>query len=123
MATEKVILLDTAPAASDLSTKQYTFVKFDGSGNLTPAGAGDLGFVLQDTPTSGHYGSYALVGISKITLAGTVAAGGAISSDSAGKGVAATVASGAFTTPVNGIALQAGVSGDLIRMLVTPQPV
>jgi hypothetical protein len=123
MAVEKVICHDTAPAASDLSSKQYTLVKFDGSGNLTPAVAGDLSFPLQDNPTSGHYGTFGVVGLSKVVLGGTVAAGGALSSDANGKAVAATVASGAFTTAVVGIALQAGVSGDLIRMLITPQPV
>lgn len=120
MATEKVICHDTAPAASDLSAKQYTLVKFDGSGNLTPCVAGDLGFVLQDAPTQGHYGTYGLVGLTKVKLGGTVAAGGALSSDANGNAVAATVTTGDVTTNIVGHALQAGVSGDVIRMLITP---
>lgn len=127
MALEKVISDWTAPAASDLSALKYTLVKFDSSGNLTPASTGDNAFVLLSSPTTGHYGTIALAGVAKVKLAGTVAAGGYVSSNSGGLAVAATstvtstggsYSAGTAGTHIVGQALAAGVANDLIPILV-----
>lgn len=127
MATEKVILEDTAVAGADLSAKQYCIVKLNSSRALVLAGAGDKGHVLQDNPTSGRYGTFGLVGITKVVAGGTVAADDYISSDASGHAVAATTAviptggsysAGTAGTHIVGQALKAGVSGDIIEMLI-----
>lgn len=127
MATEKVICHDTAPAGADLSSKQFTLVKFDSSGNLVAASTGDKGFVLQDNPIQGRYGTYALVGITKVKLGGTVAAGDYLAANSSGLAVTATntvtsagvsYSQGTAGQHIIGQALRAGVSGDVGNMLI-----
>lgn len=113
-----VPVLDISVAATvDLSTSQYFFVKADGT--LCAAGGKALG-ILQNNPKSGLAAGVRVLGCSKLTLAGTVAAGDYIASDASGKGVKATVASVLAGTPeplagdhVIAIALEAGVSGDV----------
>lgn len=119
MATSKVILSWTAKAAADLTGKQFTLVKFDGSGNLVAATAGANAFILQDAPALNQTGTYALVGVEKCVLGGTVAAGDYVSSDANGKAVTATATAGATTgTRIVGQALAAGVAGDLVPIHV-----
>lgn len=56
-----------------------------------------------------------LSGVVEVELGGTVAAGAQLSADSVGRGVAAVA-----TNRVVGIALTAGVSGDIIDVLLAP---
>lgn len=60
-----------------------------------------------------------LDGIAELELAGTVARGAQITSDSVGRGVAAAPATG-VNNGVIGVAIQSGVSGDLIPVLIRP---
>lgn len=128
MATEKVILEDTAPVGQDCTTLQYTVLKFNGSGQLVPAGAGDKGFVLQDNPAAaGRAGTYALVGITKVVYGGTIAAGDYLASNGSGAAVTAantvtptggSYAAGTAGQHIIGQALVAGVAGDIGRMII-----
>jgi len=56
-----------------------------------------------------------LAGVVEVELGGTVAAGAQLSADSVGRGVAAV-----STNRVGGIAMTAGVSGDIIDVLLAP---
>lgn len=112
----------TVDAGADLSAKQYYFVKADGT--LCGAGGKALG-ILQNSPKSGRAAGIRVFGGSKLVLGGTVAVGDYIASDASGKGVKATVASVLAGTPeplagdhVIAIALDAGVSGDTVAVML-----
>ena len=115
-------------ASTDLSADQFRFVVLNTSKQLVLAGANVscLG-VLQDAPSAaGRAAGVRCFGISKVVLGGTVAANDKIASDANGKGVKATAASVSAGTPeplagsyVMGIALEAGVSGDVVSVLLT----
>ncbi|MGC2239122.1 MAG: hypothetical protein WA584_23405 [Pyrinomonadaceae bacterium] len=93
--------------------KAFRFVKFSG-GAFTTCAAGESGLgVIQDEPLADQPGNIMLSGITLVKLGGTVTAKDPIASDANGKGVKA--AAGQF---VFGEALDSGVSGDLIRVLL-----
>lgn len=106
------------PAGSDLSASQYCFVKVS-SAVLALCGRGDKGVgVLQDGPSaSGRAGRVRPFGVTKVVLGGTVTNGQDLVSDASGKAVNASSADNAYM----GIALDSGVSGDVIRMLLQPR--
>lgn len=58
-------------------------------------------------------------GIADLKLGGTVARGGPVTSDATGQGVAPAPAGGA-NNRVIGFALQSGVTGDIIPVLIAP---
>lgn len=104
--------------ATDISTKQYFFVK-NSSGNVVVAGAGEQGLgVLQNAPVGttarAAIAQVRTVGMSKVKLGGTVSAGQYIKSDSNGKGVAATTDKDIYMAK----ALTDGVDGDIIATVV-----
>ncbi len=65
---------------------------------------------------AGERMSLGLSGLHPVVLGGTVAAGAAITSDANGAGVAAAPSAG-VNNRVVGFAYEAGVSGDIIRVL------
>lgn len=118
----------TFPASADLSANQFRFMVLNTSKKLVLAGANvSCVGVLQDAPNAAdRAGGVRCFGITKLTLGGTVAANDKIASDANGKGVKATAASVSAGTPeplagsyVMGVALEAGVSGDVISVLLT----
>lgn len=129
MATEANTGSDfTFKASADLSTKQYYFVTLNSSKQLAVAGANvECIGVLQDKPSAaGVGGQVRCFGISKVVCGGTFAAGDKIASDSSGKAVKFTAATVSAGTPeplagslVQGIALEAGVSGQTASLLIT----
>ncbi len=124
----------TYPAGSDLSAKQFYFVKLS-SGNLAlcdTAGEQAIG-VLQDAPSaSGRSGSVAVLGRTKVIAGAAVSAGARVKTDTAGKAITATAATvntsdtGASSDAVVGsnalgVALTAaGADGDIIEILLVP---
>lgn len=76
-------------AASDLSTKQFYFVKLDSSGNITLAGNGDWAYgVLQNKPAAaGRAGIVAVAGVTKVVAGAAITAGTDIGIDSSGRAV------------------------------------
>lgn len=110
-------------STNDLSaaSNQNKIVKIDSSNaptNIVLAAAGtdkSIG-VLLDTPAAGQTGTVRLrnaSGTLSVKLGGTVAVGDLVTSN--GSGVAITTTTGG--DQVLGIALQAGVSGDVIEIL------
>lgn len=117
----------TFQASADLSTKQFYFVTLNSSKQIAVAGSNVecLG-VLQDKPSAqGNGGQVRVFGISKVQCGGSFNAGDKIASDASGKAVKYTAASVSAGTPeplagslVQGIALEAGVSGQLASVLL-----
>jgi hypothetical protein len=128
MATTKIDPLDleAAVASADLSAKQFCLVKLNGAGELVLAGAGDIGFVLQDKPVKDQIGTYAVAGRVKAVAGGNIEAGQLLSSDASGhivKATATVITSEKVATQgtrVIGLALESGVSGDLVAFRATP---
>jgi len=114
-------------ASADLSTKQFYFVTLNSSKQVAVAGANaECIGVLQDKPNAaGIAGQVRCFGISKVQCGGTFAAGDKIASDASGKAVKYTAATVSAGTPeplagslVQGIALEAGVSGQVSTILL-----
>ena len=129
MATEGVLVsIPGLVTSGDLSASQFQFVVLNGSAQVAIAGANVsvLG-VLQDKPkTAGAGCQVAYLGRSKLKLGGTVTVNDKIASDASGKGVKATAASVSAGTPepiagsyVAAVALESGVNGDVISVLLT----
>jgi len=77
-----------------------------------------IGVSLYDTP-AGQAATIQVSGIARVKLGGAVAAGDPITSNASGQGVIANPAAG-VNAYIVGIALEAGVSGDLIDVLLSP---
>lgn len=118
----------TFPASGDLSANQFKFVTLNSSGQTQLAGANvECVGVQQDAPAAaGRASQVRIFGISKVKLGGSVAAMDKVASNASGLGVKSTSASVSAGTPepiagslVQGIALAAGVTGDIIPVLLT----
>lgn len=104
-------------ATADLSAKQYHFAKGDVANNdqvvIAALGTDQILGVIQNTPALGEAVQLRVVGISKLKLGGTVTRFDRVTSDTAGKGVLAT-----GMQPAAAIAMESGVSGDIIPVLM-----
>lgn len=103
-------------AGSDLSAKLYYFGKINSSGYVAVCSvAGERAdLVIGSKPTASGDGMDGWIErIVPVICGGTVAAGDSLTTDANGKAVTAT--SGQYT---NGIALEAGSSGAVIKMLL-----
>lgn len=100
---------------SDLSAKQFHFVKLASGTNIAQAAAGEKAIgVVMNKPAVNDDAEVALLGGGALVkLAGTVAAGDSIKSNAAGAGVV-----GVATDWCPAIAMEAGVSGDVISVLL-----
>lgn len=114
MSTKVPFLVLSMAAAADLSTKQYYGVKVDSNGRAALAAAGEpcIG-VLQNKPDAlGKEASVAVLGVSKMVSAGTIAAGARVATDANGKATTATL--GATTSSnVIGIAMEGASANDV----------
>lgn len=101
----------TFPAAADLSTKQYLFVKLDGNGKAAICAAATdkpIG-ILQNKPDAANKSATVRVlGISKVKYAGTSAPGDALGTDT--NGLAATYTNADTTKFMVAVATNAGNS-------------
>lgn len=80
--------IGTLRAGSDLSAKQFTFVKLNSSSQVVAVSAASdvpIG-ILQNTPGSLAVADVMAMGISKLVGGGSVAAGAPLCTDGAGKG-------------------------------------
>lgn len=114
-------------ASTDLSSNQYCFVVVNSSSQLALAGANVecLG-VLQDKPKSGVAGQVRTFGVSKVQCGGSFNPGDKVASNGSGLAVKYTASSVSAGTPeplagslVQGIALTAGVNGQVASILIT----
>ena len=108
---------DSYKAAADLSAKRWYFVKLSAAEtvNVTTADTDIPIGILQDKPdTAGDSAKVRIEGLSLLKLGGTVTRNTYIMSHTDGTGIAAT-----NNKPAAALALQSGVSGDLIKVKVT----
>jgi len=112
-------ILSSKPASADLSADQYKFVNFDATPELQLAGAGEVGYILQDKPTAqGNNGTILLAGKGKVIIGEAISAGEFLTPDAAGLAVLAAPATG-VNEEVCCEALEDGAnSGDLISVFV-----
>lgn len=117
MASSKPILTDTYPVAADMSADQYLFCTLNSSAELElpPDSTHPVLGVLDDTPRAGSHGTVILLGIAKVTSAATITPMEELSSNTAGKAIAA-----ATGDAVVALALEAAASGDIFRVLLVP---
>jgi hypothetical protein len=73
--------------------------------------------VIQNTPAAGEAVQLRTIGITKVKLGGTVTRGDRVGPSATGTGPVARARCG----PAAGIALQSGVIGDIISMLLVPE--
>ena len=103
-------------AGADLSGSIKRLLKLDGNGDAVVAtGNSRVVGVLQNKPESGQAASVAIGDTAKVVAGGTVAIGGEVESDANG---AAVAVSGAGEHEIVGIALEAGVTNDVIEVLL-----
>jgi hypothetical protein len=115
MAYSLVGFMLSLEAAADLSSSQYCAVNVDTSGEAAlPSAGGRIIGVLQNDPTAGKEATIQIAGVSKMILAGTVAAGDWVKVDAAGKAVATAVAG----DEVVGICLVGGAVGNTGSVLL-----
>lgn len=114
MSKENSLTSISIEASADLSAKQYFFMKTSATG-VASAGNGEKAVgVLQNKPDAlGKAATIAIAGVTKVLAGGTVAVDGDVASDAAGEAVAA-----ATGDQILGIALEAGVDGDIIAILL-----
>jgi hypothetical protein len=115
MAIELPVTGGDAPhlvAAADLSAKQYFGATINSSGKIALAGAAAACIgIIQNAPVSGKAVTLRRMGISKAVAGGTIAVGDRLTTDSAGK-----LIKGFGADPCVALALQAGVSGDIVSV-------
>lgn len=117
--TQNVIYSFSAPAAANLSDKQFLFLKMDNTGAVAVAGDGELVCgVLQNTPdAAGKSCTVGHLGIAKVKAGGAITAGAVVASDGTGKAVAAGSGKGGA-----GIAMETAAENDLVRVLLMLGP-
>lgn len=106
--------MQSVPAGSDLSTKQYYLVTINSSGQLATTGDGAYASgVLQNEPAAaGRAGAIVTRGETRVVAGGAFNAGELLGSDSSGKAVNA-----ATNDAVIGQALAASLAdGDIVRI-------
>ena len=105
-------------AENDLSTKQFYAVETGTNAGEVDVcdGATDLVVgILQNDPTAGQACEVAIGGIAKAIAGGTISRGNRVGTDSSGKLVAKT----SDADLVCGIAVDAAVTDDIFRVLLT----
>ena len=100
----------------------FRIVKFDTTDDnvVVAAAAADLsiGIVEGVAPAAGERVDVVMAGIAEVTLGGTVARGASVTSDAQGRAVTA-----ASTNRAIGVAMNSGVVGDRIDVLISPSVV
>lgn len=114
-AYDNPVLVKSHDAGADLSAAQFKAVKYNGSGNLVVAGAGESACgLLQNDPALGQTGDVMLLGISRAIAGDAVAKGAKLAADAQGRLV--TAASGDHVVAIAQDV--AAAAGDIIPVLV-----
>lgn len=107
IAAYKIVKFSDVAASSKIATAGVNTDPVLGVSTALAAATGDMADVIQH-------------GIGLVTLGGTVTAGAELTTDASGNAIAAVPTAAVFMTVV-GKALQPGVSGDVIEVLVNPR--
>ena len=110
----------TLVAGADLSTKQYTFVKLDSSGQAVAAAAAtDIPVgVLQNAPTSGQEAEVLIVGGTKIVAGAAIGEGALVGTGSTGKAVALVAGTDTTKYVVGTLLTESAADGNIVTAVV-----
>jgi hypothetical protein len=110
----------TLVAAADLSSKQYTFVKLNSSGEAAAAAAAtDIPIgVLQNAPTAGQEAEVLVVGGTKIVAGAAIGEGALVGTGSTGKAVALVAGTDTTKYVVGTLLTESGADGDIVTAVV-----
>lgn len=110
----------TLVAAADLSSKQYTFVKLDASGQAAAAAAAtDIPIgVLQNAPTAGQEAEVLVVGGTKIVAGAAIGEGALIGTSSAGKAVALVAGTDTTKYVVGTLLTESAADGNIVTAVI-----
>lgn len=118
-AQQKDFMLSGFTAENDLSTKQFYLVEAGGSArtvDVCDSATDTVIGVLCNEPTAGQAAEVQVYGVAKVIYGGTISFGDRVGTTNAGKAVAKT----ADADKVCGLAMIAGVDGDIGEILLTP---
>lgn len=113
----------TLEAAADLSAKQYHLLRLstDWTCNQASTSITPIVGVLQNIPQSGEAATVGIMGISRVVVGSTVAAGDFLTTSASGRAVKCAPASGGASAYAIGMALEAGTTdGDIISAYIRP---
>ena len=107
-------------AGADLSTKQYTFVKLDSSGQAVAAsGATDIPIgVLQNAPTSGQEAEVLIVGGTKIVAGAAIGEGALVGTGATGKAVALVAGTDTTKYVVGTLLTESAADGNIVTAVI-----
>lgn len=106
--------LKAVKAATELAEKQFFFAKLTSTGECELCGAGEAGYVITEPAEKGGYATLCFGSErQKVQIGGTVAVGTILTVNSEGEAVKES-----GTGIIVGVALEAGVAGDIIEALV-----
>lgn len=110
----------TLVAGGDLSTKQYTFVKLNSSGEaVAAAGATDIPIgVLQNKPTAGQEAEVVVVGGTKIVAGAAIGEGALVGTSAAGKAVALVAGTDTTKYVVGTLLTESAADGNIVTAVV-----
>jgi len=110
----------TLVAGADLSSKQYTFVKLDSSGQAVAAsGATDIPIgVLQNAPTSGQEAEVLIVGGTKIVAGAAIGEGALVGTSAAGKAVALVAGTDTTKYVVGTLLTESAADGNIVTAVI-----
>jgi hypothetical protein len=110
----------TLVAGADLSTKQYTFVKLDSSGQAVAAsGATDIPIgVLQNAPTSGQEAEVLIVGGTKIVAGAAIGEGALVGTGATGKAVALVAGTDTTKYVVGTLLTESAADGNIVTAVI-----
>jgi hypothetical protein len=110
----------TLVAGADLSSKQYTFVKLDSSGQAVAAsGATDIPIgVLQNAPTSGQEAEVLIVGGTKIVAGAAIGEGALVGTGATGKAVALVAGTDTTKYVVGTLLTESAADGNIVTAVI-----
>ena len=110
----------TLVARADLSSKQYTFVKLDSSGQAVAAsGATDIPIgVLQNAPTSGQEAEVLVVGGTKIVAGAAIGEGALVGTGATGKAVALVAGTDTTKYVVGTLLTESAADGNIVTAVI-----
>lgn len=116
MASEKATLLDTVSAGANLTGKETFLGTISGGLAVLASAATAPLFVIYEGAAQGRNISRQLGGIARVTCGGPITAGDKVTSNGSGQAITTTT-TGNY---VVGEAREAGVSGQVISIVVRP---
>jgi len=110
----------TLVAGADLSSKQYTFVKLDASGQAVAAAAAtDIPIgVLQNAPTSGQEAEVLVVGGTKIVAGAAIGEGALVGTSATGKAVALVAGTDTTKYVVGTLLTESAADGNIVTAVI-----